>query len=333
MSGNSQAPSWPKVLATTFRLWFTRRVLPPRERTAGTPPDRTKWVIAGLVIFLAATAVGTEIATARDSDHKTTRSADPKVTHNAALAAAAADRQLAAAWITAQVSPGVIVSCDPLMCSALQQDGFPAANLEQLGPGAIDPLGSGIVVSTAAIRNQIGPRLSSVYAPIVIASFGRGTSAVQVRVVAPDGAAAQLSADRDDILARRAAGRQLLHNRNVHLSAVARQQLSAGLVDSRLLITMAALAADYPVYVRQFGDAGPGAPVGTPLRSMTIRAWVPLRHDSPASYRRLVLAFLRAQRAPLLARTQVLGNGTRTALRIEFTAPSVLGLLGAHSQS
>jgi hypothetical protein len=246
----------------------------------------------------------------------------------AALAAAAGNRELAATWIVAQVSRGVIVACDPLMCAVLQHDGFPAADLEPLGTGAADPLGSGIVVSTTALRSELGPRLPSVYAPTVLASFGTGLSAVAVRVTAPDGAASYRSAAHEDLLARRQDGEQLLRNANVHLSAASQAELAAGQVDSRVLITLAALAHTVPIYVRQFGDVGPGASSGTPWRSITISA-APLPHD--AGYLAEVLAFLRAQRAPFLASVTVSGIGAAAVLQIAFTAPSPLGLLSAQT--
>ncbi len=327
-------PPWSTVAATTLRLWFQRHVLPRRERAR--PPGGV--LIAGLVIALGAAAVGTEIAMAGDTAKEQPRhaaSASPQAgpVPDAAVTGAARSRNLAAAWIAAQVSPGVIVSCDPLMCSALRQHGFPASNLEQLGAGSGDPLGSGIVVSTAAVRSQFGRRLDSVYAPDVIASFGAGAAMVQVRVIAPDGAKAQAAIEHSDLLARKAAGLQLLRNQNVHVRPAGRRQLAAGQVDSRLLITLTDLAHSFPVYVRQFGDSGPGAPAGAPLRSMTIAAWVRAGRRSPASYRSAVLAILRVQRAPLLARTHVVGTGEKAVLRIEFTAPSVPGLLGAQPPS
>ena len=243
-----------------------------------------------------------------------------------ALNAAAADRVQAAAWITAQVSHGVIVACDPLMCATLQQRGFPAADLAPVGPGTGDPLGSAIVVSTAALRSQFGPRLASVYAPVVIASFGTGPGLVQVRVTAAGGATAYLSAEQADLAARKAAGSELLRNANIHLTPTARQQLAAGHVDSRLLITLAALAARLPVYVTAFSDAGPGAAPVTPLRLMTISG-------GSASYVNRVLTFLRAQRAPLLAVTTVTQAGADAVIQVEFTAPSPPGLLGSGGQS
>ncbi|HEX4256657.1 MAG TPA: hypothetical protein VH089_16305, partial [Streptosporangiaceae bacterium] len=60
-------------------------------------------------------------------------------------APAPADQVRAAAWITQQVSPGTVLSCDPVMCGLLRRDGFAAARLKTLGPGTRDPLGSAVV--------------------------------------------------------------------------------------------------------------------------------------------------------------------------------------------
>ncbi len=237
-----------------------------------------------------------------------------------ALAAAAASRRLAAAWVAAQVAHSVIIACDPLMCAALQQRGFPASDLAPIGSGSPDPLGSGVVISTLAVRSEIGSRLTSVYAPVAIASFGAGQSLVQVLVTAPDGTAAYLSAEHADLMARMTAGRELLRNKNLHVSTAGADQLAAGEVDSRLLMTLAALTSRQVVDVSGFGDAGPDAAKSVPLRAMSIR--------SPGTrYLRSMLSFLRGQRAPLLALTTVSRSGRSTTLIVTFTAPSPTGLL------
>jgi hypothetical protein len=316
-------PPWSQVIATTIRLWWERHVTEPRVRATRRRRYRQVGVAGLIVALLAVSAVAIRLATAgpgsRDSaggpGSPTESAAD-----SAQLAGAAATRQQAAAWIAAQVGRSVIVSCDQLMCAALAQDGFPAANLASLGPSVADPLGSGIVVSTAAVRSEFGTRLASVYAPLVIATFGSGQNQVQVRVVAPDGAAAYLAALRADVQARQAAGRELLANKNVRMPAAARRQLAAGQVDMRLLITLVGLAHKYRVVIRSFGDTGPRAAPGVPLRSMTITA-------TGKSYRRQVLGFLSAQRAPLLALTSVQTSGASVIVTIEFPAPAPLGLL------
>jgi hypothetical protein len=230
-------------------------------------------------------------------------------------------RAQAAAWVASQVSPGAILACDPAMCAALVQQGIPAANLLVLGPDAADPLGSAVVLATTAVRSMFGARLATVYAPQTLASFGTGQTRIDVRAMAPDGAAAYRGALAADLRARRAAGAQLLANPRIILPSPARAELANGEVDARLLIILAALAVSGPVHVLAFGDLGPGASMGTPLRSAEILA---AGTSGPA-----MLAFVRAQRPPYLPAQSVLSpapNGG-TELTIAFTAPGPLGLL------
>jgi hypothetical protein len=301
-------------MATTFRLWWQRH----NHTAMGTWLRRAG--VAALVLALAAVS-GIAIGLAR-SGHPARPGAakSPAASDPAALAAAAQSRQEAAAWVAAQVGRDVIVGCDPLMCTALQQHGFPAADLAPIGPSTDDPLGSGLVISTTAVRSQLGTRLTSVYAPQVIASFGTGPGLVQVLVTAPGGAAAYRAAEQADLRARITAGRQLLGNRDIRVAAAARQQLAAGLVDMRLLLTLAAMAHRYAIDIAGFGDAGPGAAPGTPLRAMTITVG-----GAPALRR--LLAFLHAQRAPLLGQTTTGRAGRALLLQVQFHAPSPLGLM------
>jgi hypothetical protein len=336
-------PPWPKVLATTFYLWWQRRVLhsPDHENPRRLRPPMSLRITV-LVLLLAVLGVGlTDVHLAGTQASESNRPAgrvsarhgtaprhatQPRATttetaaSTQALAAAATSRQRAASWVAAQVAHSVIVACDPLMCTTLQQAGFPAANLAPIGSGTPDPLGSGVVISTMAVRSAIGSRLTSVYAPVTLASFGSGPSLVQVLAIAPDGAAAYLADVHADLVARMTAGRELLRNRNVRASTVAADQLAAGQVDARLLVTLAALAARQPVNVTAFGDAGPGAAPDVPLREMSIRS-------TGAGYLHSTLLFLQAQRAPLLAVTSVSHRGATTTLNVTFTAPSPTGLL------
>jgi len=245
----------------------------------------------------------------------------------APLTQAAAVRDQTAAWVASQVSAGAIVACDPVMCSVLVGHGFPAANLLVLGAGAPDPLGSAVVLATSAVRAMFGSRLATVYAPQTLASFGAGEARIDVRAVAADGAAAYRTALAADVRARQVAGLQLLADPRVAIAPPARAALAAGRVDARLLITLAALAANERVQILAFGDDGPGAGPGTPLRTAEVTA------AAPAA--RAMLVFVRAQRPPFLpARSGLSGGpgdpGARTVLTIGFTAPSPLGLLPSH---
>jgi len=247
----------------------------------------------------------------------------------ASVEAAAAARQQATTWVAAQVSRGVIVSCDPLICSALAARGFPAGDLLVLGPAASDPLGWAVVVSTAAVRSQFGSRLTTVYAPTVIASFGSGSARIDIRVYAPGGAAAYLSALRADQRSRQEVGHQLLRNPRVSAAPAAQRQLATGQVDSRLLMTIAALAGQEPVRIVAFADTGPGAGPGTPLRAVLLAGPRGTRNHDPGSLQS-VLALLRPQVSPFRASSAKLARlaDGQVVLRIAFTAPSPLGLLG-----
>ena len=243
----------------------------------------------------------------------------------AALGTSAAARATAAQWIAGQVAAGAVVACDPAMCAALQADGIAATRLVMLGTAAADPLGSDLVVVTAAVRDQFGARLESVYAPALVASFGSGTGRIDVRAVAPDGTAAYRSAAAADRRGRIAAGGQLLRNPRLTVAPAAQAALRAGDVDPRLLILLAALAGQEPTRVSSFGDPAPGAVAGVPLRSAVI---APRAAGSPAAGAaglRSMLAFINAQRPPYLALHASLDG--RSALTVEYAAPSPVGLL------
>jgi tetratricopeptide (TPR) repeat protein len=255
---------------------------------------------------------------------------------------ATAVRQQAAAWVAAQVSRSAIVACDPAMCSELARHGVPAGNLLVLNAAATDPLGSDVVVATSSVRSQFGGRLASVYAPVVLASFGSRGARIEIRVIAPDGAAAYRAALAADLAARRQAGAQLLGNPQISATPAARQQLTAGTVDSRLLIMLATLAAQGQVRIVSFGLPAPGASGAVPLRSAVIAGpaapsgsaagnRVVASRAGGAAYLASVLAFLHAQRPPYLAAviTVIRIPGGQPAVRIGYPSPSPPGLLSS----
>ena len=172
-------------------------------------------IAVAVAAFLAAEASGT--VSGGDQVSRLRAAAD-----GTAASAAVAIRYRAAAWVASQVSGDAIVACDPAMCAALLARGVTAGNLLVLGSAASDPLGSDVVMATAAVRSQFGARLVGVYAPEVIASFGSGELRIDVRAVAPDGAAAFQHALAADLAARRAAGGQLLRNSRIGTSPGAR---------------------------------------------------------------------------------------------------------------
>lgn len=242
----------------------------------------------------------------------------------------AATRDQAAAWVAQQVSTSAIVSCDRVMCAALAANGFPARNLLVLGPTSPEPVTSAVIVATAAVRSMFGSSLGTALAPEVLASFGSGPAAVTIRVIAPDGATAYRAALRADQVSRKANGSALLNDPRITFSAVAREQLAAGDVDSRLLLAVAAVATDEPIDVVQFGNVGPGGDPALPLRCADLVDTDPSAHMMSGAYVRSLqasLGKLNTQVRP--ARTvAVVLHGGQAVLRVEFTAPSPLGLFG-----
>jgi hypothetical protein len=325
-TGTSSPPPWGTVLATTIRLWWQRH----RPGAAG-PRWRVVAVLVLAAVVLAGAALG--VALSRGNGHSTASSAGQGARGQAAgagaLKTAAAARAAAARWLAQQAASDAIVSCDPQMCAAAQQAGLPVSQLQVLGTGTSGPLSSDLLLATAAVRQEFGARLASVYAPDVLASFGTGSVQVAIRVVAPDGAAAYAASLRADQAARVSAGKQLLRNPRIHAANGALPALANGQVDARLLTVFAALATLHSVRVLGFTPAPFGASPGLPLRTATIAPAGPGTRQRPNSVASLA-SFLRAQLPPYhpATITQFRLPGGGSALRVEFAAPSPLGLLG-----
>jgi hypothetical protein len=245
------------------------------------------------------------------------------------LASAAAVRSQAVSWITSQVGRDVSVACDAVVCTTLAAHGFPAGNLTVIQPAAPDPYGSVLVIATADVRSQFGSKLGTAYAPEVIASFGTGSSRIDVRVIAPQGPAAFRTALSADQAARKSSGGQLLGNSRITFSAAARAQLAAGVVDSRLLTTIAFVAGQHPIEIVGFGGAAAGASPGVPLRIAYVAETDVAANLSGSAYVSELETVLRAETPPYvpLSIANVQLPSGQPVLEVEFAAPSPLGLL------
>jgi hypothetical protein len=322
----------------------TSQALPAADPSRGTPlantvrmrtrrrsrPIRARWRLTGAIILAAILFCGG--AFTATLVHRTTARNGPAARGQsaAAIASAAAARTAAATWVARQVDPAAIVACDPQMCAVLQDNGIPAGRLLLLRAGNAEPLGSDVIVSTAAVREDFGSRLTSVYAPVALAAFGSGSAQVTVRVVAPNGSGAYRRSLQADASARRSAGAQLLRNPSVRVSPVGRRELAAGRVDARLLSVIAALAAQYQFDIIGFGAPTAGADPAVPLRSADISV-VPADSGRAAATLNAAKRFLLAQQSPFRPAdvTTVQLAGGQAALHVEFMAPSPLGLLVA----
>lgn len=307
-------PSWGRVLATTVSLWAGRRAARLRH-------PRLALVLA-ICVVVAAAAVVSVVQVSGTSTRTDSASRPHAVPPAWARGAAGTVRTQAATWVASQLSGAETVGCDPLMCAALRARGVAASRLVPVGAGAA---GVDVVAASAAGASGTAGAAGAGQqgAPVLLASFGSGASLVEVRTAPPGGSAAYQRAVAADLAARRSAGAQLLHSQRIGVAGPAAAQLQAGQVDSRLLIMLAMLASQHPWRVVAFGGASPGVAVTqAPFRQVTITG--PDAGDLAAS-----LAMVRAQRAPYQPAQAAIVRlpGGQAALRIDFAAPSPLGLL------
>jgi hypothetical protein len=310
-----------------------RRQIPAVPASASRADRRHVAWLATLSVFVLLTAAGTAIALIRAGSGGPSPSASggsqPRGgSPGAPLAAAAAIRAQAAAWVAREIGRSAIVGCDTVMCGALTHAGVPSSDLQVLMPTASDPLGSDVIVATSTLRSQFGHRLATEYAPQVLASFGSGPALVQVRAVALEGAAAYKAELRRQIAAQRSAGGQLLRNSRLAFPAAARSEVAAGDVDPRLLAILVALAYQHPVQVLGFYDRPPGSSPGVPLTGVLIAGTDPASGVQASSYKLWLLRYLRNQRAPFQpASITTERSGGQTAVAVRFARPTPTGLL------
>jgi hypothetical protein len=243
--------------------------------------------------------------------------------------AAVTQEQDAAQWVVAHVSHGIPVACDKEMCAALTANEFPLNELRELGPASSPPLTSAVVVETAAVRELFGTSLSSLYAPAVLAVFGSGETQINIRVVAPHGAAAYERELARDRTSRKAAEVALLGANQITVSPIAQAQLLAGDVDSRLLSALTSLAASLPIDIVNFQNVGPGAGADMPLRDADLAITDSSAHMTSSEYLQTLQAQLSTGPGTHPASmTSGFLPGGQDILRVEFPAPSPLLQLG-----
>jgi hypothetical protein len=253
-------------------------------------------------------------------------------TSTAAARQAAEARAAAASWVAQQVSRDVKVSCDPVMCAALRARGFPSPELAVLGSTSEVPTSSAVVVETPAVLSLFGSNLATAWAPAVLASFGSGPFLVTVRLIDRNGSAAYRTKLNADLADRKAAGAALLDDAQISVTQLASGQLTTGVVDSRLVLALAALAGHQPISIVQFGNPGPGPSGDVPLRFVDLSEHDRAGHLSSAAYVRSLRAYLSAVDVSFRpARMTVVTADGQHVLRVEVTAPSPLGVIGPQS--
>ena len=269
------------------------------------------------------------VALVLSSRNSVVSSSDSKGAGNALVVQRARIVDQTATWVAGQVSHHTAVACDRAMCDALAQHGFPAGRLRTIAPKIARLPKSGIVVATPAVEQEFGQQLDAKLAPVALAKFGQASELTSIRVVAPRGATAYLNALRVDAKLRQTVGTGLITSRQITASAAARRMMESGEVDSRLLIVITALAAQRPIDILTFGNADPGASPGVALRVAELAETTAGVNLAESEYVHAMVTLLKAQ--PARYRPASIGTVRTSAgqkvLRIEFPAPSPLGLL------
>ena len=259
-----QRPAAPSGLPAAVQV--AQDILAPLSRPQERAHRSRGFIGAAIAVLVLVSAGSAAFLLTRHSG--TARTAGQVTAANPATGASAevAIRHRAAAWVASQVSRGARISCDRAMCRELKADHVPAADLRVLRLGRAQQLRSGVVVATAEVGRIVGSRVLTDDAPATIASFGSGSMRISVQVIFSRGAAAYLAALHKDMATRKSYGNGLLQFPRITVSSTARRQLVSGQVDSRLVLTIASVAAQWPVSIAAFGDRAPGASPGIPFR-------------------------------------------------------------------
>jgi hypothetical protein len=299
---------------------------PGRRRHGRARTSRRRRTAALVAVAVLGTGAGGLVFTLsqRPASVDRTVSLDrPTAASTSPLTAEDAVRTQAVNWIMRQVSLTDGVACDVQVCADLVHAGFPVADLYQIQTTSNDPLDSNLVVATAGVRNQLGSQLA-VYAPAVIASFGKGNARIDIRWVYPQGGA-QYNIDMPAMLRERKAADALLAlNSRIQFSPAAKTQLLSGQVDPSLPLLFAILAHYYPVHVVDFPNESPGGGPASLLRWADLATTVPQAHISHTAYLAWLRTYFDAQRTQYLPDSDklvTLSNG-EVVLRVGYGAPS-----------
>ncbi len=212
-----------------------------------------------------------------------------------------------ARWVTTQTAPGTLVVADVLDRAELQAGGYPAALLRT-------PADPPVAGELRLVSDRPGGMVMSCPAGAVLAETARGSGGAPAVVC---GAITPATVVEGRVRAR--LGEQLTTNTSLRLGSAAASTLRDGLVDPRLMLTLAALTSAHRVGVTEFPAVRLDA--AGALRRMVVLS--SFDGAAPASSQ-LLRTWLSAQQAPF-APASVTAVGPDLVLN--YPAPSPTGLL------
>jgi 4-amino-4-deoxy-L-arabinose transferase-like glycosyltransferase len=230
--------------------------------------------------------------------------------------------QQAQDWVVDNVPTDYRLLVDDAVWVDLVEAGFPRANVVWYYKPDTDPAVTGLtprgwrdydyVVSTESLRRfTLGPDSvvdQALANSSVVASFGSGEQRVDVRRVASDGVDVAEQREAERTQRRVDAGTALARNPAVQLAAGARDLLTGGRVDSRLLVALAGATATHEVTVADF-PLQPGESEAVPRRSMLIDAVDGRRLDEAGAQVEELVRYLQQQTGPYAVQRLELRDG------------------------
>jgi hypothetical protein len=330
---------WPDDTPTRGGRRGGGRWMPPGDRRYRTAALAAAGVIilggAGVIIGLALRSSPAPVASHGKSKPKVTAPPTKKPTVKSPTTPASnpypalsANIAQAATWAFKQLAPSTVVACDPTMCAALTAHGLHQSQVAQIGAGSLSLAGASVVIVTPALNKiftTANPSLHSSVVPVALANFG----VISVQLVDPAGVPAYRTALEQDVKARVTLGQQLIAGGRVSLSSTAQNELTAGMVDPRVLLALKALANQLPIEVIRFANSGPGANAGAPFRAVVIAASDPASSLTQPEYLTSIGELLKAHATfPAFrhAKGFMMPDGV-PGLRISWAAPTPLDLL------
>jgi len=163
-----------------------------------------------------------------------------------------------AAWLAGNLALETTVQVQPLLWVELVRAGVPAERLERTDTVASD-LPPAVLLAERAGENTDLP---------LVARFGDGPLAIDVRQRVADVAAAEAALDAERVASEQF-GSALAENPNLTLDDAVRDDLGSGNVDSRLLTVLATAAADFGFTIDSFPRTNGVNEAGT-LRTVRI---------------------------------------------------------------
>ncbi len=218
----------------------------------------------------------------------------------------AAPRAPLAAWIATQTTPDTVVVADPLDRVALLDAGVAAGRLR-------DPADAAVPGELRLVSSRPGGAERPCPPGLLLASTARGTGDAAGQVCATD-------APAEGAAARARFGTALADNPALTLAPAAAAVLRAGDVDTRLMLTLAALSGAHRVGVGDF------PPVALDVAGSSRRQMVLTTFDgASASSSALLRTWLSAQQEPFTPGT--VSPGVGGSLVIGYPVPAPAGLL------